>query len=229
MPPTRAVLFTTDRATHRSFEESPNRTHHPNYEMAFFKWNAGNMNLMSIWKLLGLQVTGSEHRGSGAASAETETVRKIVEALGALDPNQARYIAALAFLLGRVANADQHISAEETLQMEGIVMQQGGLPEAQAVLVVHMAKTQNQLFGGTENFLVTREFAKIADREQKMGVLRCLYSVSAADKSISTVEDNQIRQISRELGLSHDEFIAVRLEYRDSLAVLKNLPKSQKP
>ena len=183
---------------------------------------------MSIWRFLGLQVSALEQE-SGVAKPETETVRKIVEALDALDPNQARYMAAYAFLLGRVANADHHISAEETQQMERIVMQQGGLPEEQAVLVVHMAKTQNQLFGGTENFLVAREFAKIANRDQKICVLRSLFAVSAADSSISTAEDNQISQIARELGLSHDEFIAVRLEHRDDLAVHKDRPKLPKP
>jgi len=161
---------------------------------------------------------------SSTASAETETVRKIVHALDALDPNQARYIAAFAFLLARVAHADHQISEEETRAMERIV-QQSGLPEEQTVLVVHMAKAQNQLFGSTENFLVTREFAKIADRAQKLTLLRALFAISAADRSIATVEDNQISQISSELGLSHQEFIAIRLEFRDQLAVLKNRPQ----
>jgi hypothetical protein len=45
--------------------------------------------------------------------------------------------------------------------------------------------------------------------------------VCSADRSISTVEDNEIRKISTELKLSHEDFIAVRLNYRDHLAVLK--------
>ena len=43
----------------------------------------------------------------------------------------------------------------------------------------------------------------------------------AADQSISVQEDNEIRNISQELKLSHEDFIAVRLNYRDYLAVLK--------
>jgi len=86
---------------------------------------------------------------------------------------------------------------------------------------VQMAKTQATLFGGTENFLVTQEFNAAASREQKINLLHCLYAVSAADRSISSVEDNEIRRISQEFGLSHEDFIAVRIEYRDALAVLK--------
>jgi uncharacterized tellurite resistance protein B-like protein len=174
---------------------------------------------MSVWRLLGIE----KHKILSEASLpETETVRKIVDALEGMDPVQARYVAAFAYLLSRVAQADQNISPEETRAMERIVMERGGLPEAQAILVVQMAKTQARMFGGTENFLVTQEFNEIATREQKMALLHCLYAVSAADNSVSTREDNEIRNISKELLLSHEDFINVRLEYRDYLSVLKD-------
>lgn len=175
---------------------------------------------MSIWELFGFRERG-EAPPAAAASEETETVRRIIEKLEAMEPERARYIAAFAYILGRVAHADMNISEEETRAMERIAMEQGGLPEAQAVLVVQMAKSQNTLFGGTENFLVTRAFNRLAGREQKVALLHCLFSVSAADDSISSVEDNEIRKISRELEFSHRDYIAVRLAHRDHLAVLK--------
>ena len=178
---------------------------------------------MAVWKLLGFDrdkwVAGS--RSAGPASPETETVRKIVRKLDSMEPEQARHLAAFAYLLSRVAHADQHVSPEEASAMERLVMERGGVPEEQAVLIVQMAKTQSILFSGTENYLVGREFAKITSREQKLALLHCLYAVCAADHTISTVEDNEIRMISNELQLSHDDFIAVRLQYRGHLAVLK--------
>ncbi|MBI1956808.1 MAG: TerB family tellurite resistance protein, partial [Acidobacteria bacterium] len=60
-------------------------------------------------------------------------------------------------------------------------------------------------------------------------LLDCLYAVSSADKSISTVEDNEIRKISRELKLSHQDYIGVRLAYRDCLAVLQKPSSPQTP
>src|ERR1051326_8426568 len=102
------------------------------------------------------------------AGAETETVRKVVEALDQMDPERARFIAAFGYILSRVANADMHISAEETRAMEKIIVETGALPEDQAIIVIQMAKTRTQLFGATENFLVTREFSRIATREQKL-------------------------------------------------------------
>jgi uncharacterized tellurite resistance protein B-like protein len=171
---------------------------------------------MSILKFLGLNLDRPT-----TSTEQTEAVRKIVQKLDQLPEEQARYIAAFAFLLSRAARADLDISADETAVMERIVMRQGGLPEELAVVVVQMAKTQNQLFGGTENYLVTREFERIATREQKLALLDCLFAVTAADESITSEEDNVVKQVSSELKLSHDDYIAARSHFRQYLAVLK--------
>lgn len=175
----------------------------------------------SIRKFLGLE----EPKGKGivnrSRAAETETVRKIVDALDRLEPGRARYVAAFAYILSRVAHADMQISEEETRAMERIIGKTSGLPEEQVILVVQMAKTQSLLFGGTENFLVTREFNRIATREQKLGLLECMFAVSAADESVSTVEANEIRRISKELLLELADYTAARSAYREHLAVLK--------
>lgn len=179
---------------------------------------------MSILKYLGLEPTAPPRAKEAAAQADA--VREIVRKLDNLPPEQARYIARFAYILSRVANADMNISEPETRAMEHIVQQAGGLPEEQAVLVVHMAKTRNLVFGGTDNFLVTREFNKVTTREQKLSLLDCLFAVAAAEDHISSTEDNEIRQIADELMLKHREYIAVRLKYRDELSVLKDLPQA---
>ncbi len=154
-------------------------------------------------------------------SADTDSVRKIVARLEALEPDRARFIAAFAYILGRIAHADDDISAEESRAMETLVRRHGGLPDDQALLVVEIAKSQNRLFGGTENFLVTREFAQVADREQKLALLDSLFAVSAADDSVSLIEEEQARQVATELGLTHDDYVAVRSRYADQREVLK--------
>src|SRR5215813_12477150 len=171
---------------------------------------------MSILKFLGLSI-----EQPNTSTAQTETVRKIVQKLDQLPEQQARYIAAFAFLLSRAARADLQIGADETAVMERIVVEQGGLPEELAVVVVQMAKTQNQLFGGTENYLVTREIERLATREQKLALLDCLFAVTAADENITSEEDNVVKQIASELKLSHDEYITARSRFREYLAVLK--------
>jgi uncharacterized tellurite resistance protein B-like protein len=166
---------------------------------------------MSILKFLGLN---AEHT-STKSTPETETVRKIVQKLDLLPEQQARYIAAFAFLLSRAARADLQIGADETAVMERIVMKQSGLPEDLALVVV-------QMFGSTENYLVTREFERIATREQKLALLDCLFAVTAADENITSEEDNVVKQIAGELKLSHADYISARSRFREYLAVLKS-------
>jgi uncharacterized tellurite resistance protein B-like protein len=173
---------------------------------------------MSIFRFLGF---GSEPAERPAGPAETETIRKIVSELDHLPPDRARFVASFAFILSRVAHADMRISDEETRTMERIVTEHGRLPEEQAIIVVQMAKTQNVLFGGTENYVVTREFNGMASREEKLALIDCLFAVSAADDSITSTEDAVIRQIANELKLDHGDFIAVRSRFRGQLAVLK--------
>jgi uncharacterized tellurite resistance protein B-like protein len=153
---------------------------------------------------------------------ETRTVREIVDRLEHLEPERARYVAAFAYVLSRVARADLEISAEETRAMERIVTERAGLAEAEAVIVVQLAKTQNLLFGGTENYLVTRELCRIATHEQKLALLDCLFAVSCADDTITSVENGVIRQVAAELRLDHRDYIAVRARYLDRLAVMQD-------
>lgn len=152
---------------------------------------------------------------------DTETVRRIVREIDRLEPAEGRYIAAFAFVLSRVANADLNISDEEIQRMEEIVHEVGGLDSAQAVLVVQIAKSQQALLGGTENYLVTREFNTIADREQKERLLHCLFEVSAADDDISLVEENEVRKIAEELRFDHQEFSAIRSKYNEKRRILR--------
>lgn len=158
-------------------------------------------------------------------SGDTETVRRIVHELESMDPDRARLVAAFAFVLARVANADLDISVDETHRMEKIVVEYGHLPEEQAVLAVQIAKSQQRLSGGTENYLVTRELSEMTDKAEKERILHCLFAVSAADDEITLAEENVIRKIATELGFTHREFSTVRSSYNDKRTVLKNLPR----
>jgi uncharacterized tellurite resistance protein B-like protein len=174
---------------------------------------------MSLLRFLGL----SPDTDSGSQpEQDVESIRKISQQLDEMEPARARYVAAFAYLLGRVAHADKDISVDEAEEMERIVMEKGHLPRDHAVMIVEIAKRQNRLFGHVENFLVTREFNQLASREQRMELLDCLFAVSSSDDSVSNIEDREIRQIASELILDHRDFITVRSRYRDYLDFLKD-------
>jgi hypothetical protein len=62
----------------------------------------------------------------------------------------------VAFVLSRIASADHEVTAEEARTMERLVREKAGLPVDQAALIVEMARTEQRLFGATDDFLVTR-------------------------------------------------------------------------
>ncbi len=178
---------------------------------------------MDLLRILGLGGAAAPAAGGGG---DSETLRKITRALEAMDPEKARYVASFAFILSRVANADLEISEAETREMERAVRRWGNLPEEQAILVVQIAKSQSRLFGGTENFPLTKLFKEMATPAQREEMLHCLFAVSAADDSISTIEENEIWKIATELGITHSDYVAIRSTYRDRRQVLKDLPSN---
>jgi len=178
---------------------------------------------VSIWKWLGME--GAERRPGSGENAEA--VRAIVDRLERLGPDRARQIATFAYILGRVAHVDLEISAQETRAMERILQTLGGLEVDEAVLVAQIAKSQHALFGATENYVVTREFARTATPEEKTALLECLFGVSASDEDVSGDEENEIRKIARELDLSHAEFIDARMKVREHIAALKGIEPPQ--
>ena len=184
------------------------------------------MAAMSLFKYLGLDSSASQTVTTPTAT-EADTMSRIAAKLDTLHEKKANYVAAFAYILGRVAHADSVFSEAETSKMQEIVQDLGHLPEAQAVLVVEIAKNQVQLFGGTENFLITRRFKDMTSQEQRTELLDCIFAVSAADKSISVLEEGQAGQIAKELGLSHDDFVKARLTYREHLETVKQLRSGQ--
>jgi uncharacterized tellurite resistance protein B-like protein len=95
------------------------------------------------------------------------------------------------------------------------------LPEEQAVLVVEIAKNQADLYGGTEDYLVTREFAAGATHEQRRAAVESCFAVAAADGEITADEYAELTQIASELDLSQEDLNAIRRNHRDQLAAIK--------
>lgn len=158
---------------------------------------------------------------SSPQHADTDTVRRIMSELDLLEPAVARYLAAFAYVLGRVANVDSEISRAETDRMVALIESAGGLPAGQALLVAEIAKRQNRLFGGTENFLVTRELREVLSADQRRDMLDCLFAVAAADEVVTGAEEDEIRRISIELGFEHQEYIQARMKYASQRSVMK--------
>jgi tellurite resistance protein len=149
---------------------------------------------------------------------DTATVRRIVAKLEAMPPEQARLIASAAYTLARAANADLDISDQETTAIETELQAHEGLDEATAVLVAEMAKLQAKTVGGTEDFVVTREFKSVSTVEQRLGVLRACFAISAVSGTISAEESAVLSEIAEELDIEDAALNVIRADYHDQLS-----------
>jgi uncharacterized tellurite resistance protein B-like protein len=153
---------------------------------------------------------------------ETDSVRTLVAQLSAMPPARARYIAAFAYLLGRAANATNGMSdAERAAILE--IAQAGGLEPATAPLIVDLAAGLAGEFGGTEDFLVTREFKAISTMEERKRLIQCCFMVMAADDEIDSTESWLANRMAEELDIERPDLNAIRAEFHEQLSGVRAL------
>ena len=180
-------------------------------------------------RMFGAQREAAADQLEGALSAagttvgDTATVRRIVDRLEAMPPEQARLVAATAYTIARAAYADLEISADETAVIELLLQDNGLLDEPTAVLVTEMAKLQARTVGGTEDYVVTRELKTIASPEQRLDVLRACFAVSAANGSISAEESAEVNEIANELDVDPAALASIRAEYHDRITSVQRV------
>ena len=174
------------------------------------------MGAMSIWEWLGL--ASEKVADSGNRLQEIESV------LAGLGTERARHLACFAYILTRPARADHEVTDGEAAQMQQIIIEHAGVTEEQAAAIVRVAREAARQSGGTEDFLITREFDRTASRDEKLFLLDCLFTIGAADEKILTVEDNEIRRVASELKLEHTDYISVRRKHLEHLEVLRKRP-----
>ena len=172
---------------------------------------------MALWKWLGLG-------GSGGAP-EFDSLQEIERALVSLPASRRRYVACFAYILTRSARADHDVTEAETAAMQRLLSENTGIPPATAAEVVTLARVQARRSGGTDDFVITREFDRVASHEQKAALVHALFAVSAVDASIVTIEDNEIRRIANELKIEHAEYIGIRARHLEHLQVLRGTPE----
>ncbi len=170
-----------------------------------------------------MPVSQADAAGQADIAGETATVRRIVARLEAMPPERARLIASAAYTLARAAHADLDVSDKETAAIELELQRDEALDEATAVLVTQMAKLQAKTVGGTEDYVVTREFKALASEVQRLDVMRACFAIGAASGTISAEETAVLSQIAGELDIDASELNAIRAEYHDRLSAVQQV------
>ncbi|HEY4226828.1 MAG TPA: TerB family tellurite resistance protein [Candidatus Limnocylindrales bacterium] len=180
---------------------------------------------MSMRRFLGGAGVPGDSVEARVDSNDTETVRRIARQLEALPIEKARFLASFAYILTRAAAADLDISTAESEAIEKLVAEHGGLTEAQATLVSQIARHQSLLYGGTEDYLVTRQFKDLSTEVDRIALLRCCYLVGAADDTITSQESDTLQEIASELDIDRPAINAIRTEFAPKLAAYQAMLK----
>ncbi len=159
--------------------------------------------------------TTNETSGADALRAS------IARHLPGADPETITVVTSMAGLLGAVAYADRHYSPAEEARVRQELkrvhgMTQVGIDAICAVLREHIVELST-----VQIPRYARALVELADVELRLQVLGALVDLAAVDASISVVETNLLRQITKSLGLSQTDYVELQARHRQHLDSLK--------
>jgi tellurite resistance protein len=130
-----------------------------------------------------------------------DEIRNTLNRLEELNRETAGYLKTLAFILHRVAMADDELSREEIDRMEQILIDHAALSRSEAMLTVEIARHCAEIADCGCSYEASRRLRSSLDQDNGRDIRRFLESVAEADGRGRRSEKAKIRQIAAELGL----------------------------
>jgi len=163
-------------------------------------------------------------KSDGGREREPASLAEISAQLEALPPEEARFVSAFSYLLARVAAVDLSTDGVERDAMRKRLEDFAGVDATRAALLSEAAIRAAETYSASDGHLVARAFRDMSEEPERIRLLRCLYAVAAADENISAVEDNDIFEVARAIGVRQSDVVAVRSEFKNQLGSMKALP-----
>jgi uncharacterized tellurite resistance protein B-like protein len=169
--------------------------------------------------MFGRWLRGEEtaNEASGADALRASVARELREA----DAETISVVTSMAGLLGAVAYADRHYSSAEEARVRHELGRVQGMTPAGIDAICKVLRDNIVEISTVQIPRYARTLVELADTELRREVLSALLDLAAADDSISVVETNLLRQITKSLGLSQQDYVALQARHRDQLEALK--------
>jgi uncharacterized tellurite resistance protein B-like protein len=113
-------------------------------------------------------------------------------------------------MMAQVAQVHPDVTDSEVATMVDALKTHWHLTTDEAAFVAGVAISETATL--LDRYRLARRFAEACSHEERVAFLDVLFAVSAADGDVSHEETEEIREISRWLKLSHDEFIGAKLQ-----------------
>ena len=155
------------------------------------------------------------------SSADELLHRVVRHALPQADADTVSVVAACAGLLAGIAYADRDFSSQEAREIERLLGAVEGIGPAGTRAIVQALEQHRVELSSVHSIRFARALKDLGTRDLRLHVLEMLVSLAAADDSISQAEVNNLRQLTRALGLEQDDYNRVQSEHRQKLQTLR--------
>jgi uncharacterized tellurite resistance protein B-like protein len=137
------------------------------------------------------------------------------------DADTVAIVTACAGLLAGVAYADRSLSASELEKTERLLADVSGIDDSGRRAIVAALQAHVVELSSVHAVRFARTLKELGDRDLRLHVVVLLLDLAAADDQISPSEVNTLRQVTRALGLSQDDYNLLQNRHRDKLAALR--------
>src|SRR6187549_2570399 len=150
-----------------------------------------------------LRGEGAAPQGLGADALHASVARELPGA----DAETVTVVTSMAGLLGAVAYADRSYSVEEEARVRQELERVQGMSVAGIDAICKVLREHIVEISTVQIPRYARALVELADPELRREVLAALIDLAAADASISVVETNLLRQLTKSLGLSQQDYV----------------------
>ncbi|HYO96584.1 MAG TPA: TerB family tellurite resistance protein [Polyangiaceae bacterium] len=137
-----------------------------------------------------------------------------------------RVVTALAGLLAAVAYADRDYSEDEEARVRLELGRIAGMTPAGIDAICVTLREHVVEISTVEAPRYCRALLELGDRELRVEVLEALTELAATDGAITTLETNWLRQVTKALGLTQDDYNSAQAKHRERLSVLSSPGRS---
>ena len=130
-------------------------------------------------------------------------------------------LACVSGLLARVAFVDLDIDQSERSQIQQSITKWLSLEQDLAMKITDLVCEETENLAGTENHLYANYLRDHLPESKRYSILEMLFAVATSDGNADNQESEEIRTISKGLGLEHKHFISARASVKDFLGSLR--------
>lgn len=171
---------------------------------------------MTFWKFIEKNLSSTQIKPMGSLES------KIKQNFPHLDDLKLAEIACISGLLARIAFVDLNIEESEKSKIQNSLKKWLNVDEDFAQKLTAITCTQTQILAGTEDHQYTRFLKENLSEAKRYQILEMLFGVAASDGNADNAESEEIRIITKGLGLEHKHFVSARASVKQFLGSLKS-------